>query len=81
MTILKHIDPDRRIDRWYSVAIQQTLLAPIAVVCAYGNRRSSWQKVYALSANSREEAEIVASKIILKKIRRGYIPVEMNSVD
>ena len=81
MAILERTDPDRSIDRWYSVAIQQTLLDSIAVVCVYGNRCSSWQKAYALSAESIEEAEMVASKIVFKKIHRGYILVEMNSVD
>jgi predicted DNA-binding WGR domain protein len=33
LNILRRIDTDENTDRWYLVAIQATLLDPVAVVC------------------------------------------------
>ena len=36
MVILKRVEPEEKVDRWYMVTVQPTLLEPVAVVCAYG---------------------------------------------
>ena len=71
-TTLIRIDPDKHMDRRYSVAVQPTLLEPVAVVCLWGSRRSSYQRLQVHQANSWEEASAAAEKIIQEKIRRGY---------
>ena len=71
-TTLIRIDPDKHMDRRYSVSVQPTLLEPVAVVCLWGSRRSSYQRLQVHQANSWEEARTVAEKIVQEKIRRGY---------
>jgi predicted DNA-binding WGR domain protein len=69
---LIRVDPDRHMDRRYSVAVQPTLLEPVAVVCVWGSRRSSYQRVRTLPAASIPEAEALAAKLVARKCRRGY---------
>ena len=71
-TTLIRIDPDKHMDRRYSVAVQPTLLEPVAVVCLWGSRRSGYQRLQVHQANSWEEARAAAEKIVQEKIRRGY---------
>ncbi|MDL1889851.1 WGR domain-containing protein [Nitrospirales bacterium NOB] len=73
-TTLIRVDLEKHMDRRYSVAIQPTLLDPIAVVCVWGSRRSNYQRMHVRPAITREEAEQVAEKIVRGKIRRGYLP-------
>lgn len=73
-TTLIRVDLEKHMDRRYSVAIQPTLLDPVAVVCVWGSRRSSYQRMQVHPAGTREEAEHVAEKIARGKIRRGYSP-------
>ena len=72
MTVLFRIEPEKKMDRWYIVAVQPTLLDPWAVICFWGNRRTSYQRVQVLPMESFEAAEEVADVIVNKKIRRGY---------
>ena len=44
LTVLRRIDPDENMDRWYLVMIQATLFDPIAVVCQFGSRHTAWQQ-------------------------------------
>ncbi len=73
-TILMRIDPIRRMDRRYTVYVQPTLLDPVAVVCVWGSRRSSYQRLQVHDATTLEEAQRMAEKIVRAKIQRGYIP-------
>ena len=73
-TTLIRIDREKNMDRRYSVAIQPTLLDPVAVVCVWGSRRSSYQRMQVHPVSTREEAEQVTEKIVRGKIRRGYAP-------
>ena len=36
VTVLVRIEPEKKMDRWYSVTVQPTLLDPCAVICAWG---------------------------------------------
>ena len=72
MAFLVRIDPARHMDRWYSVRVQATLLDDCAVVCAWGNRRTSYQRVRWLPARSVVEAETLAAEVVGRKLRRGY---------
>ena len=73
-TTLIRVDLEKHMDRRYSVAIQPTLLDRVAVVCVWGSRRSSYQRMQVHPASTREEAQQVAEKIVRSKIRRGYLP-------
>mgnify|MGYP001484268412 CR=1 FL=1 len=73
-TTLIRVDLEKHMDRRYSVAIQPTLLDSVAVICIWGSRRSSYQRIQAHPATTQEEAEQVAEKIVRRKIRRGYFP-------
>jgi predicted DNA-binding WGR domain protein len=44
MTLLARTEPEMNMDRWYSVRVQSTLLEPWAVICAWGNRRTRYQR-------------------------------------
>jgi len=71
-TTLIRVDPVQHMDRRYTVAIQPTLLDPVAVVCVWGSRRSSYQRMRAVPADSISEAEALAAKLVVRKCRRGY---------
>jgi predicted DNA-binding WGR domain protein len=71
-TTLIRVDLKKHLDRRYTVAVQATLLDPVAVVCIWGSRRSSYQRMQVHPASTREEAQQVAAKIIRAKMRRGY---------
>lgn len=66
------IEPEKNMDRWYSVFVQPTLLDSVAVVCAWGNRRTNYLRMRVLPAESLEEATKLADDIVTRKIRRGY---------
>ena len=72
VTFLKRVDPEEHMDRWYMVFVQATLFEPVAVICAWGNRRNSYQKLRVLPAASREEALETAQDIVKQKLKRGY---------
>ena len=71
-TTLIRVDLEKHMDRRYSVAVQPTLLDPVAVVCVWGSRRSSYQRMRAEPADSISEAEALAAKLVARKCRRGY---------
>ncbi len=73
-TTLIRVDLEKHMDRRYSVAVQPTLLDSVAVVCVWGSRRSSYQRIQVHPASTPEEAEQVAEKIVRGKIQRGYSP-------
>jgi predicted DNA-binding WGR domain protein len=73
-TTLIRVDLEKHMDRRYSVAIQPTLLDPMAVVCVWGGRRSSYQRLQVHPMSTQEEAQKVAEKIVRGKMRRGYRP-------
>ena len=75
ITVLKRVEPEEHIDRWYMVAVQPTLFEPLAVICTWGNRQNSWQQSRILPVASTTEAYEVAEKIITQKVKRGYIPI------
>ena len=71
-TFLKRVDPKECMDRWYMVFVQASLLDPVAVICAWGNRRNSYQQLRVMPATSREEALQTAQGIVKQKLGRGY---------
>ena len=72
MALLIRIEPEMNMDRWYSVCVQPTLLDPVAVVCAWGNRRTNYLRTLVLPTDSSEKAMKLADYIVTRKIRRGY---------
>jgi predicted DNA-binding WGR domain protein len=72
-TTLIRVDPGKHMDRRYSVAVQATLLDPVAVVCIWGSRRSSYQRLQLHPVTTPEEARQMAEKIVRGKMRRGYV--------
>jgi predicted DNA-binding WGR domain protein len=72
MTLLVRIEPEKKMDRWYMVGVQPTLLDPWVVICAWGSRRTNYQRVQVLPMQSFEAAREVAGVIVRKKIQRGY---------
>ena len=73
-TTLIRVDLEKHMDRRYSVAIQPTLLDPVAVVCVWGSRRSSYQRMQVHPVSTQEEGQKIAEKILRAKIQRGYFP-------
>jgi predicted DNA-binding WGR domain protein len=71
-TTLIRVDLEKHMDRRYTVYVQPTLLDPMAVVCVWGSRRSSYQRMQVHQASTQEEAQQVAERIIRAKMRRGY---------
>ena len=73
MSMLTRIEPENNMDRWYFVGIQPTLLEPWAVICAWGNRRTRYMRMRSLPAESLKVAEEIATDIVTRKVRRGYL--------
>ena len=73
-TTLIRVDLEKHMDRRYTVSVQPTLLDPVAVVCIWGSRRSSYQRLQVHDAATLEEGQMMAEKIVREKMRRGYIP-------
>ena len=73
-TTLIRVEPDKHMDRRYSISVQATLLDPVAVVCIWGSRRSSYQRVQIIPVATSSEATTRAEKIVRKKLQRGYRP-------
>lgn len=71
-TLLKRIDREEHINRWYFVTVQATLLDTVAVVTAWGSRENEYQQIRALPMASWAEAEILAEQIVRAKLKRGY---------
>lgn len=69
---LTRVDPDKGMNRRYSVTVQATLLEPVAIVCVWGSRRSSYQRMRVLPAVSVEEAQATVERIVRAKEKRGY---------
>ena len=72
MTYLIRIDPTKNLNRWYLVSIQSTLFSPCAVVVAWGRRDNTFQRWRAIPVDSSEQAQVLATKIVSSKIKRGY---------
>jgi predicted DNA-binding WGR domain protein len=76
MILLARIDPGARMNRWYLVHIQPTLVDEIAVVCAWGSRENPFQQMRAIPAESALAAQQLAGQIVAQKLQRGYVPVD-----
>jgi predicted DNA-binding WGR domain protein len=72
MDLLKRIDYEKNMRRWYLVTVQPTLLDECSVVCGWGRKGTVQQQWRALPAETPEEAEGMARRIVEKKRRRGY---------
>jgi len=72
LIVMHRVDPPKRVYRWYSVHVQSTILEPWAVVCAWGNLRSSFQQERAIPCESKETAESLALSIVARKQKKGY---------
>ena len=72
-TLLIRNGPELNMNRWYNDSVQPTPLDRRAVICAGGNRRASYMRLRALSADSSEAATLLADNIVIRKVRRGYI--------
>lgn len=74
--VIKRVEPEEHMDRWYLIAVQETLFEPLAVVCAWGSRETSYQQMRILPADSVDNAQALAVRIIAQKLKRGYVLVD-----
>jgi predicted DNA-binding WGR domain protein len=73
LAIMKRIEPEENMDRWYLVAVQATLFDPVAVITAWGSRETTYQQMRIFPTGSEEEALDLAARIVGQKLRLGYI--------
>ena len=76
VTLLQHVSPEENMNRWYFVDVQPTLFDTWTIVVAWGRRDSDFQHWRSVSMESDDQAYQVATKIIEKKLRKGYRVVE-----
>ncbi len=69
---LIRVDPAQNLNRWYVVAVQATLFDEVAVVCGWGRRGTEQACWRILPAENQQAADELASKIVERKIQRGY---------
>jgi predicted DNA-binding WGR domain protein len=72
MIILKRIDPDRHMDRWYCLDITTDLFGQPCLYRAWGNRRTAYQHVRCDPFTAHLEAVSVAQKLIARRRQHGY---------
>lgn len=72
MTLLLRVEPAKRVNRWYSIAVEPTLFDALCVVLRWGSRRTRYARVRVLVVESQAQAEEIANAITAKKKRRGY---------
>ena len=72
LVVMKRLEPEENMDRWYLVTIQATLFAPVAVVTAWGSNQTAYQQMRASPAGSVAEATSMADEIVRAKLKRGY---------
>ena len=76
MIVLTRIDAARNMRRFYAVDVTPTLFGEWQLVREWG-RMGQGGTVRACTYPARDEAEKVQARSISRKLRRGYIPVEM----
>mgnify|MGYP001797126137 CR=1 FL=1 len=69
---LRKFDAAQRMNRWYAVRIQPTLLDPVAVICSWGSGVTAWEQSKIMPMASWEQARTAADNIVKSKIKRGY---------
>lgn len=69
---LTRVDREKNVQRWYRVEIAPTLFAPISVICTWGRLGSSYQRGRVMPVETREQGEMLAAKIVAKKLKRQY---------
>ncbi len=72
MIILKRIDPEKHIDRWYCLAITTDLFGQPCLYRAWGSRRTAYQHVRCDPFTAHREAVSVAQKLIARRRQHGY---------
>ena len=70
--MLSHIELADNLNRWSLVSIQATLFFPCAVIIAWGRRDNDFQQWRAIPVESLDQAQETASRIVKKKLQRGY---------
>jgi len=70
--LLIRVDPERNMNRFYSVTIQATLFHKHAVVCGWGRRGTPQARWRILPVENQSAAQALAAKIVQRKIRKGY---------
>jgi predicted DNA-binding WGR domain protein len=76
LAVMKRVEPEENMDRWYMVAVQATLFEPVAVVCAWGSRETTYQQLRIFPAENEREAQALATNIVAQKLKRGYVMVQ-----
>lgn len=72
MTLIK-IDLEKRMFRWYSIGIQNTLVDGVAVIYGWGSLKSNFQQWRTIHVRSKKEAEMMVQRMLLKRKQRGYV--------
>ena len=72
MILLTRVESEKNMNRWYSISVQPTLLDPLAVIYAWGNRRTNYQRVRVLPVESQKAAAGIVEDLVARKVRRGY---------
>jgi predicted DNA-binding WGR domain protein len=72
LTVLKRVEPEANMNRWYMVLVQPTLLSDTAVICSWGSRETSQHRTHIIPTADAATAQRLADKIVARKIRRGY---------
>jgi predicted DNA-binding WGR domain protein len=72
LTVLKRVDPEARMNRWYRVLVQPTLLVENVVICSWGSRETSQQRTHLIPVADEAAARRLAARIVAQKLRRGY---------
>ncbi len=75
MTLLKRVDPQAGMDRWYLAGAVRDVFGDSAILCAWGNRRNCYQRMHLIYPPATEVAQNI-TRIVAHKVKRGYSIVE-----
>ncbi len=81
-TWLERVDPEDHANRWYAVGVQPSLFHPVALICFWGSRETTFQEMQVKPFKDQDAAREAADKVIRAKVRQkggyrivgGYVP-------
>ncbi len=71
-TWLERVNYENRINRWYVVAVQNSLFSEVALIRFWGSRGTDFQQMKLEPFVDKNKARDAADRLIRSKVRKGY---------
>jgi predicted DNA-binding WGR domain protein len=71
-TWLERVNYEHQINRWYVVAVQNSLFSELALIRFWGSRGTDFQQIKIEPFENANKARDAADRLIRSKVRKGY---------